>query len=158
MLRSINRRIIYLLTCLIAISACTGTRPTHIGQLHNMPTPCPESPNCVSSLASDKHFIAPFQIKGNVESTWLLLNKTVAAYPRATIIESREDYLYAEFRSRLFRYVDDVEFFVNQEKNTVELRSASRLGYSDMGANRKRIEDIRRSLQQLNIVEKSETN
>lgn len=100
--------------------------------------PCKRSPNCVSSQANPadlEHYIAP------IHATLAALRQAVQAYPGAKIIESREDYVYAEFRTRLLRYVDDVEFFY--DGRVIHVRSCSRLGRRDFGANRKRIEALR---------------
>ena len=66
--------------------------------------------------------------------------------PRTSIVEERADYLYAEFASRLLGFVDDVEFYFPPNERIIHVRSASRLGHSDFGVNRKRIEDIRAKL------------
>ena len=76
--------------------------------------------------------------------------------PEATIIEEQDDYLYAEFRSRIFRFVDDVEFAVDNENNEVHFRSASRVGHSDLGVNRARMERIQREFSQINTSELSD--
>jgi uncharacterized protein (DUF1499 family) len=71
------------------------------------------------------------------------LAAVVNAMPRAKVITVKEDYVHAEFRSRLFGFVDDVEFFFDEDHKTIHLRSASRAGYYDFGMNRRRIERIR---------------
>lgn len=76
------------------------------------------------------------------------LVKIVSAMPRAQIISQTDEYLYVEFRSFLFRFVDDVEFLLNAKNRTVDFRSASRVGYSDLGANRKRMTIISKRFQQ----------
>ncbi len=75
----------------------------------------------------------------------------VGAMPRTTIVAEREDYLHVEFRSRLFRFVDDVEFYLEDERGLIQFRSASRLGYSDMGVNRRRMEKICHRFQELDL-------
>jgi len=74
------------------------------------------------------------------------LAKIVEATPRARIITRSADYLYAEYESALFGFVDDVEFYFEPGAKRVQVRSASRVGYSDFGVNRARVEDIRRRL------------
>ena len=120
------------------LTACAGEPPQNIGEQNGRLAACPESPNCVSSFESDtEHGIQPLQASlRDVEQILLELDE-------ANIVESKEGYLYAEFTSRLMRYVDDVEFLEDSEKGIIHVRSASRLGYSDLGANRKRIENIR---------------
>jgi len=125
------------------LTACAGEPPQNIGVQNGRLTACPESPNCVSSFESDaEHGIQPLQASlRQVEQVLLGLDE-------ANIVESADSYLYAEFTSRLMRYVDDVEFLEDSTAGVIHVRSASRLGYSDLGANRKRIENIRGLLTQ----------
>ncbi|SFO91653.1 Uncharacterized conserved protein, DUF1499 family [Pseudomonas borbori] len=107
--------------------------------------PCPQSPNCVSSQASDEaQRIEPLPLKGSPSQTQALLARLLADEPRARLIEQDANYLRAEFSSRVLRFVDDVEFLIGEQ--AVDVRSASRLGYSDLGVNRKRIEHLRQRL------------
>ena len=76
------------------------------------------------------------------------VERVLLGLDEANIVESSDGYLYAEFTSRLMRYVDDVEFLEDSTAGVIHVRSASRLGYSDLGANRKRIENIRGLLKQ----------
>ena len=69
--------------------------------------------------------------------------------PRTNIVKEEENYLYAEFATKIMGYVDDVEFYVDQEANAIQVRSASRLGQSDLGVNRERVETIREKLKEL---------
>jgi uncharacterized protein (DUF1499 family) len=108
--------------------------------------PCPDSPNCVSSLAprSDKeHYIAPFSFSGDPAAAWQRLKTALLAEKRVTIVEERQGYLHVEVRSLIFRFVDDVEFSLAAAAGLINVRSASRAGYSDFGVNRKRVERIR---------------
>ena len=125
------------------LTACAGEPPQNIGVQNGRLTACPESPNCVSSFESDaEHGIQPLQASlRQVEQVLLGLDE-------ANFVESADGYLYAEFTSRLMRYVDDVEFLEDSTAGVIHVRSASRLGYSDLGANRKRIENIRGLLTQ----------
>ena len=109
--------------------------------------PCPSSPNCVSSQAEDKpHFIEPIKASGSlVEVKKTLLNVLLNSV-RATVTETEGNYIKAEFVSLIFRFVDDVEFLILEkgpDEVLIHVRSASRLGYSDFGVNRKRVEKIR---------------
>ena len=135
------------ITLVLTIS-CSGTRPTNLGVKDGQLAPCPDSPNCVSSQAEDeKHQIQAISFTQEPTAAWQKLIEVVKNQPRTTIIKQEEQYLYAEFKSALMGYVDDVEFYLISEKNIIEVRSASRLGYSDMGVNRKRIETIRAAMQ-----------
>ena len=125
------------------LTACAGEPPQNIGVQGGRLTACPESPNCVSSFESDaEHGIQPLQ--ANLHQ----VERVLLGLVEANIVESRNGYLYAEFTSRLMRYVDDVEFLEDSTAGVIHVRSASRLGYSDLGANRKRIENIRGLLEQ----------
>ena len=125
------------------LTACAGEPPQNIGVKDGRLTACPESPNCVSSFESDvEHGIQPLQ------ASLLQVERVLLELDEANIVESRDGYLHAEFTSRLMRYVDDVEFLEDSTAGVIHVRSASRLGYSDLGANRKRIENIRELLKQ----------
>jgi uncharacterized protein (DUF1499 family) len=114
--------------------------------------PCPNSPNCVSSLADDPgQRIDPFPLLGSPAETLTALARAVGAFPRTTLVFHGESYLKAEFRTRL-GFVDDLEFLVDEDRDVVQVRSASRTGYWDMGVNRKRVEAMRKAY--LEMVEK----
>ena len=101
------------------------------------------TPNCVSSQADPadrEHYISPIAFKGSIVE----LRKAVESMPGATVIEEKPDYLYAEYRTPLLRFVDDVEFLL--QDSVIHVRSASRLGRRDFGVNWKRIESLRRIL------------
>ena len=121
-----------------------GCSSTEVGLRPEGLAPCPDSPNCVSSQAEDEaHRIEPLAYQGSREAAREKIKNLIAGMARATIVTDREDYIHVEFRSRLFRFVDDVEFWLPEETHLIHLRSASRVGYSDMGVNRKRVDRIR---------------
>ena len=127
-----------LLTLLPFLSACAGEPPQDIGVRDGRLIACPESPNCVSSYeSSEEHAISA--LDGNLNQ----IQQILVAMDGANIVEQSNNYLYAEFTSSLMGYVDDVEFLYDVASNTTQVRSASRVGYSDMGANRSRVEAIR---------------
>jgi uncharacterized protein (DUF1499 family) len=124
-----------------AIFSLAGERPHNLGFEQGQFAPCAPTPNCVSSQATDAtHQIAPI-----ASTDWEKLKQTIATQPNAVMIESTDNYLYAEFTSQLMGFVDDVEFA--KGKGVIEVRSASRLGESDLGVNRDRIERIRQATQ-----------
>lgn len=128
---------------MLIIAGCTGDRPKHLGTPQTRLIPCPDSPNCVSSESTDQeHRIAPLQ------STIQDISRVVKNMDRATIITQNDQYLHAEFTSAIMRFVDDAEFLYDPVQKVVQVRSASRLGKSDLGVNRKRIEFIRSALKQ----------
>ncbi|MDP3090801.1 MAG: DUF1499 domain-containing protein [Nitrospira sp.] len=105
---------------------------------------CPSSPNCVSTQAQDEgHAIAPFRYRKSRAEAKESLKAMVQAMPRTRLVEEDESYLHYEFTSLLLRFVDDVEFLFDDENKTIHFRSASRTGHSDLGVNRKRMEEIR---------------
>ena len=109
--------------------------------------PCPNSPNCVSSQTTDAvHKIAPLTFTSNPQQAIANLKNIIPSLPRTKIINETEDYLYVEFKSALLGFVDDVEFYLDSNANAIQVRSASRLGQSDLGVNRQRIETIRAKL------------
>ncbi|MCX7998833.1 MAG: DUF1499 domain-containing protein [Leptospiraceae bacterium] len=133
-------------------SFCTGTRPTDLGVRDGQLKPCPNTPNCVSSFASkdDKtHYIEPITYTSSLQEEMSRLKRVILSKPRTEIIEEKPNYLRAEFTSRIFRFVDDVEFLFDDSIKFIHVRSASRIGRSDLGVNRKRIEEIRSDLQKL---------
>lgn len=121
----------------------SGKRPTNLGVKNGKLTPCPGTPNCVNSQSSDAQSkIDPLPAKPISE-----LKKVIEKMERTTIIEETDNYLYAEFQTPLMGFVDDVEFYLDPNENVIHVRSASRLGKSDLGVNRKRVEEIRAKLQ-----------
>lgn len=124
-----------------------GKRPTDIGVRNGRLKPPPTSPNAVSSqVTQGYHAIAPLRYKGPREAAMRKLAGIVRDGPRATIITQTAEYLYAEYETALLGFVDDVEFWFPPEDGVIQVRSASRLGSSDFGVNRKRIEAIRARL------------
>jgi uncharacterized protein (DUF1499 family) len=110
--------------------------------------PCKSSPNGVSSHSdpSDSiHYAKVILIPESIPDPKQRLIELLNRMPQAKIIEEYDNYVRAEFRSKWMQYVDDVEFIIDHENRHLHFRSASRVGYSDMGVNRKRIEEIRSS-------------
>ena len=106
--------------------------------------PCPSSPNCVSTPSEDKgHAIAPIPFEYSVEEAKARLLAVIRSLPRTRIVETDGAYVRVEVVSRIFRFVDDVEFYLDGDAGLIQFRSASRLGYSDLGANRRRMEKMR---------------
>lgn len=111
-------------------------------------SPCPSSPNCVSTQAQDSgHAIAPFRNRKSRVEAKEALKEVVRSIPRTKLVEEDETYLHYEFTSLLLRFVDDVEFLFDDETKTIHFRSASRTGYGDLSVNRRRMEDIRKLIE-----------
>jgi uncharacterized protein (DUF1499 family) len=125
----------------------SGMRPNNLGVSAEKLAPCPSSPNCVSSQSMDDvHYIQPIAYQGEPQTAIAALASLINSQERTKIITEESNYLYAEFASRWMGYVDDVEFYINPTQKVIDVRSASRLGESDLGVNRQRIEQIRKLL------------
>ena len=105
---------------------------------------CPGRANYVSTQATDEtRRMRPFSFSGSAEQAILRLKRAIAKLPRTRIVSEEDDYLHAEVASRLFRFVDDLEFVVDGAAGEIHFRSASRSGYYDFGVNRARINHLR---------------
>lgn len=114
---------------------------------------CPDRPNCVSSEAQAAgRAIAPLRLKSNQAAAWSAIREVVERLPRCTIVKATDRYLHAECRSRLFGFTDDLELLFDTSTGSVAIRSASRVGYWDLGVNRKRVEALRQELKQKGLV------
>ncbi|MEO0946900.1 MAG: DUF1499 domain-containing protein [Cyanobacteria bacterium J06641_5] len=121
-----------------------GRRPANLGVTDGKLAPCPDSPNCVSSQAAaddSMHSIAALPLMEIAR-----IQEAIESLERVQVIEASDSYLYAEFESKQMGFIDDVEFYRDTAAGVVHVRSASRLGRSDLGVNRKRIEEIRACL------------
>jgi len=116
--------------------------PDGMGLQEGMLAPLPASPNGVSSQSSKpQHAVAPFSFKKNPYQALLKLKAVLSEFPGTTLVTSDARYVRAEFKSPLFGFVDDGEFLL--DGSVIQVRSASRVGKHDLGANRKRIEHLR---------------
>ncbi len=111
---------------------------------------CPPTPNCVSSETLSKaKFIERFKTGNRPAESWVLLTKLLEKTSNCRVVSQNSSYIHAEFRTRLLRFVDDVEFRLESETSEIAVRSASRVGYSDLGTNRRRLEKLRGDLERL---------
>jgi uncharacterized protein (DUF1499 family) len=125
------------------LASCAGERPNNLGAQGGTLAACPSSPNCVSSQAEDeKHRIAPLGFKDDPDAAFARLKQVLGRRSDTTITQDLPGYLRVELRTVLF--VDDGEFLLDRTRKVIHLRSASRLGYSDLCKNRSRIEAIRK--------------
>jgi uncharacterized protein (DUF1499 family) len=107
---------------------------------------CPESPNCVhsQSAASDaEHAVAPLAFEGDPEAAFERLLRLAIDADGAELVARDPGYAHLVYRTRLMRFADDVEFLLEREARVIHVRSASRVGWSDLGANRARVESLR---------------
>jgi uncharacterized protein (DUF1499 family) len=121
-----------------------GTPPATLGAPGGRLAPCPDRPNCVSSQAGPgPQAIAPLTFQGDPDAAMKALAAAIATLPGATIVTVRADYVHAEFASAVMGFVDDGEFALDAGAKVIHVRSAARLGHSDFGVNRQRIETLR---------------
>lgn len=139
------------ITAIVAVGVMmglfSGSPPDSIGSDDGRLAPCKRTPNCVSSQAdADKdagHYVAPIRIEGGVRDVWTALRSVLRSMPRVRLVNEGENYLHAECASRIMGFVDDAEFLLDEKARVIHVRSASRLGTSDFGVNRARVEAVR---------------
>lgn len=132
------------------LAACIGERPHNLGVRDNRLSACPSTPNCVSSQTSDeRHLIAPLAFNGDPDTAFARLKRVLSQRNDTAVIEESPGYLRVELRTTFF--VDDGEFLLDRAGRVIHVRSASRLGYSDLGKNRSRMETIRREFYPLEV-------
>ena len=121
-----------------------------IGLNNGQLSPCPESPNCVVSQNGDAdHSIAPIPYTSDRAQAKETLLKVLSVVPRTEVIEQTDNYIHTESTSRIFKFVDDAEFYFPEDEKVIQVRSASRVGESDLGVNRRRIEQIRLAMEDI---------
>ncbi len=125
-------------------------RPDNLGVKQGRLAPPKSTPNCVSSQAEPadaEHYIAPIAFKGEPGAAMAAVRGAVENMRDAIVIRQEGGYLYAEFRTKFMRFVDDVEFLVDAKLGQIHVRSASRLGRRDFGVNRARVEALRKRIE-----------
>ena len=134
---------------LLLLVSCQAPRPDNLGLIekegigHKLLSPCPDSPNCIGSHYSDDkdHYLEPIKYETSTEEAQKNLKGLIKKTSGAKIVKEEPNYIHVEFTSSLFKFIDDVEFNFTKE-NVIHFRSASRLGHSDLGANKKRMEEV----------------
>ena len=125
-----------LLLPLLILMGCRG-KPGRLAPPDGPLQPCPSTPNCVSTEATDpRHAMPPLPFTGPAQAAHARARAALLAEPRTRIVTERPGYLHVEARSRFWRFVDDVEVVVDGPARVVRFRSASRVGRSDLGVNR----------------------
>lgn len=144
-----------ILISLLLLTGCSGAVPK-LGIDNGQLSPCSSKPNCVNSQATDeKHYIDPIVTSETSSEVKKHILEILNKFRNTTIIETENNYIRAEFTSTVFHFVDDVEFYfpdIESKEMIIYARSASRIGYSDLGVNRKRIEKIRSKLKIISKV------
>ncbi len=127
-----------------------GERPSNLGVKEGVLAGCPATPNCVVSQGGDEeHAIAPIPYTSDRTTARQHLTDIIGVVPRTKIVEQSDDYILAESESRLMGFVDDTEFYLPKGEKVIQIRAAARLGESDLGVNRRRLEQIRLAFQDL---------
>lgn len=130
----------------------TAWAASGLGVTNGHLAPCPASPNCVISQDGDpKHAIDPITYHVDRDRAKEALLKVLNVVPRTEVIENTNNYIHALSKSRIFKFVDDVEFYFPEDEKVIHMRSASRVGESDLGVNRRRMEQIRLAMRDLDI-------
>jgi len=138
--------VLFLPIIAIYIVSFGAARPTNLGVKDGKLAPCPTSPNCVSTQAEDAdHRMESIRFAGSALDAKASLMNAIRALPRTTIVTESDDYLHAESASLIFRFVDDVEFWIDAPNQTIHFRSASRAGRADFGVNRARMDAVRQA-------------
>ena len=136
--------VVVLVVGALAMMSFFSRKPINLGMTDGRLADCPASPNCVSTQASDAdHRMEPIRFAGSPDGMMQRIEAVITEMAQTKIVTTEGNYLHAEFRSALFRFVDDVEFLIDPESQLVHFRSASRVGHSDLGVNRRRMEEIR---------------
>lgn len=146
--------IVFLLGGTILFSGQTkllaGNKPNNLSIATGQLSACPGTPNCVNSQSLDaEHRINPLTYNSSTEDAFTTLKTVVQSFKQSVIDRETDNYIYAEFTIPVVGFVDDVEFLLDRDAKVIHVRSASRLGESDLGVNRKRIETIRAKFNQL---------
>ena len=137
--------------CTVLSAGCGAAPPSTLGVQDDDLAPCPTSPNCVHTGHRHPDGTLPLYLRGEDESSWDRVREVVEAMPRLTVVSVSERYLHAEERSRLFRFIDDMELLLAEDGELV-VRSASRLGEGDLGVNARRLQRLRTALAEAGLL------
>ncbi|QLE55727.1 DUF1499 domain-containing protein [Nostoc sp. TCL26-01] len=154
-LKTFAHRLLWSITLIILMTVSSVIFPataSALGVNNDHLSACPPSPNCVVSQDADpKHAIDAIAYHVNRDKAREVLLKVLTVVPRTEVVEQTDNYIHALSKSRIFKFVDDVEFYLPTNESVIHIRSASRVGDSDLGVNRRRMEQIRLALQDLDI-------
>jgi len=137
-----------LLSMLLLATIAQGATEGELGVKDYRLASCPDSPNCVCTLNnSEEHAIAPYRYRKTLDEAKAVLKQVFSERSRTKLVQEEAAYLHYEVKSLLFRFIDDVEILFDDASKTIHFRSASRVGYSDFGVNRRRMEEVRSLLE-----------
>jgi uncharacterized protein (DUF1499 family) len=145
------KKLLFIFPCIFIFNQCSWSRPDNLGITNGMLAPCPTTLNCISSQSTDEwHYTPPLHYTGELSEARKKMVAAIESMDRAVVITEKDDYIHAEYTSRIFRFVDDVELYFDDAHKIIHVRSASRVGYSDHGVNRTRIDQLRFKFNKLN--------
>jgi len=143
-----GHRPLHLILLALMVFGCAGKRPDAPEIAGGKLPACPSSPNCVSSQSDDPdHFIEPITYRTSKAEARDRLKTVIESMDRAEILRETDEFLQVEFTTALMRFKDDGLFYFDENEPVIHMRSASRVGHSDLGKNRKRLEKIRKAFQ-----------
>lgn len=150
-----KNRLLWGLFSLALLMSCEREIHQNIGMSEKKLKPCPESPNCVVSQypEDDKHYLEPWTYTVDQRRIREVLLEELKKTKGVRIESEEETYLHATFKIPVFGFVDDVEFYLPQNEKILHFRSASRMGYSDLGVNKRRMNVLRRKLVRRGAIE-----
>lgn len=139
-----------LLSATVLLFACSSSpSPITLAITGDQLPACPKQPNCVSSQSNDQsHYILPLNYQGSKEEAKAKLIEIINSIPNVTVTSQSKNTIKAEYKSTILSFIDDMEFYIQDTPKQIDIRSASRVGFYDFGANEKHIEEIRSQLSQ----------
>lgn len=113
-------------------------------------TACAPAPHCVSSQASPGSFqhVEPFRFSGSADAAHRALLQMLRNDKQATVKKDDGDFVHATFQTTI-GFVDDVTFLIKPEQHFIDVKSSSRIGFSDLGVNNRRVERLRKQFEAL---------
>ena len=137
----------------VALGGCSSTAPDHLGIQQHALAPCPPSPNCVASQhpTSDDQAVPALKWPHDHHPNDALAQ--LVDDTGGTVQKTDDNYVWATYTSSIFRFVDDVEFHYTADDGVIHIRSASRIGYSDLGANRRRVLEMHEAWPQVSATQ-----
>jgi len=129
--------------CCFAFCGCATSGRVRSGVSEGKLLECPKAPKCVSTQSEDeRHRMEPIRFSGSVKDARSSIISIIKGMKNSEIITVHENYVYAQFKSSVFRFIDDVEFYFDGEEKLIHFRSSARFGYYDWKVNRKRMEYV----------------
>lgn len=148
-----KNRCILIILSLFILSGCGGDMKNTSSLKNGVFSPCPSSPNCVSTMDEGKQNIQPLSYTGKSDEALAVISDIVLTFPGTLLVEGKKGYLHFTVKSRVFGFIDDLEVYLPEGEQVVHFRSAARTGYYDFGVNRKRLDTIKSMLQKTQLFQ-----